>query len=77
MYFLTTGPSDYGSSITLYFARCANVACTTISIRDDSIMEKVEEEFIVSLQRANTDTRVRASARTSTVQITDDDGGCI
>ncbi|CAI8026684.1 FRAS1-related extracellular matrix protein 2 [Geodia barretti] len=69
----TAGPSDYGSSITLYFARCANVACTTISIRDDSIMEKVEEEFFVSLQRANTDTRVRASARTSTVQITDDD----
>ena len=77
MYFLTAGPSDYGSSITLYFARCAMEACGTISIRDDSIMEKAEEEFIVSLQSANTDTRVSVSARTSTVQITDDDGGCI
>ena len=77
MYFLTAGPSDYGSSATMYFARCANVACTTITIRDDSIMEKAEEEFIVSLQSANTDTRVRISARTRTVEIADDDGGCI
>ena len=49
-------------------------ACGTISISDDSVMEKAEEEFIVSLQSTNTDTRVRVSARTSTVQITDDDG---
>ncbi|CAI8041944.1 Extracellular matrix protein FRAS1, partial [Geodia barretti] len=69
----TAGPSDYGSSITVYFARCDNEACATINIRDDSVMEKAEEEFIVSLQSANTDTRVRASARTSTLQITDDD----
>ena len=51
-------------------------ACGTIRINDDSIMEKAEEEFTVSLQSANTDTRVRVSARTSTVRITDDDGGC-
>ncbi|CAI8026694.1 FRAS1-related extracellular matrix protein 2 [Geodia barretti] len=70
---VTAGPSDYGSSATMYFARCANVACTTITIRDDSIMEKAEEEFIVSLQSANTDTRVRISARTRTVEIADDD----
>ena len=75
--FLTVGSSDYGSSTTLYFARCAEEACGTISIRDDSIMEKAEEEFIVSLQSVNADTRVRVSARTSTVQITDDDGGCM
>ncbi|CAI8026680.1 FRAS1-related extracellular matrix protein 2 [Geodia barretti] len=70
---VTAGPSDYGSSATMYFARCTNVACATISIRDDSFMEKAEEEFIVSLQSANTDTRLRVSARTSTVQTTDDD----
>ena len=40
-------------------------------------MEKEEEEFIVSLQSANTDTRVRVSARISTVKITDDDGECM
>ena len=40
-------------------------------------MEKAEEEFIVSLQSENTDTRVRVSARTSIVQITDDDGECM
>ena len=61
----------------MYFARCDNEACAIINIRDDSVMEKAEEEFIVSLQSANTDTRVSVSARTSTVQITDDDGGCI
>ena len=77
MYLLTVGPSDYGSSMTLHFARCATEACGTISISDDSVMEKAEEEFIVSLQRSNTDTRVRVSARTSTVRITDDDGGCM
>ena len=75
--FFTIGPSDYGSSITVYFARCAKEACGTISINDDSIMEKAEEEFIVSLQSANADPRVRVSARTSTVKITDDDGGCM
>ena len=60
----------------MYFARCAKEACATISIRDDYIMEKAEEEFTVSLQSANTDARVSVSTRTSTVRITDDDGGC-
>ena len=76
MYFLTVGTSDYGSSVIVNFARCAMEACGTISIRDDSIME-AEEKFIASLQSANTDTRVRVSARTSTVTITDDDGQCM
>ena len=32
------------------------------------------EEFTISLESANTDTRVRVSAQPSTVRITDDDG---
>ena len=52
-------------------------ACGTISIRDDSIMEMAEEEFIVSLQSTNADTRFIVCTGTSTVKITDDDGGCM
>ena len=61
--------------MTLQFNPCDEEACGNVTIVNDSIMEEqVEEEFIVSLEGSNTDSRVRVSAQPSTVRITDDDG---
>ena len=50
------------------------MSCLNISIRNDAVMEELVEEFTISLESVNTDTRVRVSAQPSTVRITDDDG---
>ena len=67
--------SDFISSRQLLrFVTCAATACGNISITNDEIMEDLLEEFTISLESSNTDTRVRVSAQPSTVRITDDDG---
>ena len=48
--------------------------CANIRILDDSIMESLVEDFIVSLEPFRTDIRVRLSPQPSTVEIIDDDG---
>ena len=50
------------------------MSCLNIRITNDAVMEELVEEFTISLESANTDTRVRVSAQPSTVRITDDDG---
>ena len=67
--------SDFSSSRQLLrFGVCAERACGNISITNDEIMEDLLEEFTISLESANTDSRVRVSAQPSTARITDDDG---
>ena len=67
--------SDFSSSRQLLmFGVCAERACGNVSIMNDEIMEDLLEEFTISLESSNTDTRVRVSAQPSTVRITDDDG---
>ena len=67
--------SDFSSSGQLLtFVACAERACGNISITNDEIMEDLLEEFTISLESANTDSRVKVSAQPSTVRIIDDDG---
>ena len=72
----TADSLDYGSGATISFARCEERACGSIMIVDDNVMEPLVEGFSVSLERDNTDSRVRVSAQPSTVRITDNDGMC-
>ena len=67
--------SDYESQpIVLQFESCVEEVCANIRILDDSIMESLVEDFIVSLEPFRTDIRVRLSPQPSTVEIIDDDG---
>ena len=69
------GGSDFSTAKpTLTFRSCDEMSCLNISITNDAVMEELVEEFKISLESANTDTRVRVSAQPSTVRITDDDG---
>ena len=52
--------SDYESQpIVLQFESCVEEVCANIRILDDSIMESLVEDFIVSLEPFRTDIRVR------------------
>ena len=69
--------SDYESQrIVLQFESCAEEVCGNIRIVDDSIMESLVEDFIVSLESFRTDIRVTLSPQPSTVEVIDDDGKC-
>ena len=68
--------SDYDQPIVLQFESCVEEVCGNIRILDDSIMEPLVEDFIVSLEPFRTDIRVTLSPQPSTVEIIDDDGKC-
>ena len=68
---------DYSRvSTTLYFQRCAEEHCATVSISYDNVMEPEIESFTVALENRAADTRLTVSSQPSTIQIEDDDGLC-
>lgn len=58
------------------FESCAESACGYITIVNDDEMDTLVENFTVSLERVETDSRYRVSAQPSIIHITDDDGVC-
>ena len=74
-----TDTSDYRSSrMSVTIPVCGTVACGSISITDDDILEREVETFRVSLADTNTDTRLRVVSDVfSTVDIQDNDGQCL
>ena len=73
--FFTLATLDYRDrEVSLIFPPCQSIACAEISIVDDSVMELLEETFIVSLHIENADPGVRISHQPSTVIISDNDG---
>ena len=66
--------ADYENIQNLSFIACEEIACTTISIVDDDIVE-MNESFTISLGRtSDLNKRISLSPDSKLVTILDDDG---